>query len=816
MPNTIFPPKSKSTAVPNNSAGKKAKTESEANSNDALQSELFLLQTAKEEIALWQSNEAENRLLEIENQVEVEKSDEKTDGNKPKSSLSSVASERISDPKSVGESATKVLEMLKLPDNPRVELVMQRIDKRVEQLTEQVFKSVQTEKTIVVYGGAIWERSALPPQTRIPNPLPDDSINSSIANNKLTCFVRPLGVADFHRVEQELCRYVPGEISYIENILRGEDKLRTTRNLLRAENTFTYSQETEKEDIRDTQTTDRFEIEKETSNMINEQLAVSANLTVMGTYGAASFTANTGLSSNTAIEESNRNVVKSGKEVTEQVRQRTLTRVKEERVTKILKEYEEINAHTLKGGADENTVGVYRWLDKIYLATLRNYGKRLTFEFNIPEPAAFHLWAMTDNKDNITNSVTITQPIKPTLTSFSDITTANYKGFAAVSGVNVDLPPENIYVSHVFNGTGDWGDSRAETNLNIPAGYESYYIQSYANVRGTVTITAATQWLDRPPATDYARAYITGITGSFPVSIFTSHHSYSIHILLQCVPTATKMDGWRQSVFNAIMNAYQQKLAEYNQALEEAKIIARNDRRSGTNPLMNEQIVRSELKKLCIYSFVHSAFFTDDTSSNYDTESVTDMSFWNIWSGADGFPMYSLGCDKRDKFRRERMRFLEDAFDWDLLVSEFLPYYYAYGKSAHWKQLYQLTDTDPLFLNFLQAGLARVRVPVKVGMEAAALRFWETEGQEIPRGSEVYHFENDYIQHLYADIQAPIKDIMVLDPADGASAQDLNHWTIRVPTTLTILQKASEGIDQNDYLCSCGDRGRTKPTMPWL
>ena len=93
----------------------------------------------------------------------------------------------------------------------------------------------------------------------------------------------------------------------------------------------------------------------------------------------------------------------------------------------------------------------------------------MTFEFNILEPAAFHLWAMTD-VDNSTQTTTLTKPIHPKdvevllgkyktgvqfssgnltenfkpLLSFEDITELNYKYWAAAYGIEAELPPPEI------------------------------------------------------------------------------------------------------------------------------------------------------------------------------------------------------------------------------------------------------------------------------------------------------------------------------------------------------------------------------------
>ena len=53
------------------------------------------------------------------------------------------------------------------------------------------------------------------------------------------------------------------------------------------------------------------------------------------------------------------------------------------------------HARPRQQGAARNLTGVYRWVDKYYEAQIYNYGKRMMFEFIIPEPAAFYGYAQT-------------------------------------------------------------------------------------------------------------------------------------------------------------------------------------------------------------------------------------------------------------------------------------------------------------------------------------------------------------------------------------------------------------------------------------
>ena len=60
-------------------------------------------------------------------------------------------------------------------------------------------------------------------------------------------------------------------------------------------------------------------------------------------------------------------------------------------------------------------------MEKKYEAKVVNYGKRLMFEFLVPEPAAFHLYAMTENAGDA--AAGLVKPIDPrspeTVTAFS-------------------------------------------------------------------------------------------------------------------------------------------------------------------------------------------------------------------------------------------------------------------------------------------------------------------------------------------------------------------------------------------------------------
>ena len=107
------------------------------------------------------------------------------------------------------------------------------------------------------------------------SPISDDDNDGETPGNAPSGYgIRRLGIADYRRVEQTVCCYVPGEVSHIENIMAREFKEKETRRLRRREETNTVSTEKETEQLTDTTTTDRFEMNQEVSSVVSSGSAV--------------------------------------------------------------------------------------------------------------------------------------------------------------------------------------------------------------------------------------------------------------------------------------------------------------------------------------------------------------------------------------------------------------------------------------------------------------------------------------------------------------------------------------------------------------
>lgn len=213
-------------------------------------------------------------------------------------------------------------------------------------------------------------------------------------------------IGDLIVLKQQLRRYELGEIAHVSNALAHETFTRTHRNLERVETRLLTQEESEKEVTLDMQSTARDELKSEIEKSLTEQTDLSANFDVTATYlgPSVSVTASVGGSASyrRASEERTATSVSHAREVvnraSEKMRQRTLTQ--REKVE--TKETEETAGHTIDNTTDQHSVGIYRWLERHFDLHLVNYGRRLIYEFVVPEPAAYwsRLMAIRSKRKN--------------------------------------------------------------------------------------------------------------------------------------------------------------------------------------------------------------------------------------------------------------------------------------------------------------------------------------------------------------------------------------------------------------------------------
>jgi hypothetical protein len=565
--------------------------------------------------------------------------------------------------------------------------------------------------------------------------------------------VAPAGVGDLLVVRQFLKRYEARELAHVENILKGEYKERVHRRARTTEETITVETESRSEEERDQQTTERFELKRESSEVLKQDMSLKVGLAVSGKYGpVVEFKATTDFALNTSKEEATKVATSYSKDVTSRATSKIFERRREERILKTIEVFEETNTHGVdnKGGTG-HVVGQYQWLEKVYEAQVFNYGKRLLFDIMLPEPAAFLLHALGNRPKA---GVDLVKPVPFTLlpTDISEWNYALYMSRYEAAGVT---PPPQPYttVAKAVEGTGSEDNGVTKVlEIPLPEGYQAvgYEWQSRSN-----------RWDDGDVTVVVLPEPINNKVGTIVLTVKTwKVEAFTVALAIHCQRTPRALDEWKLKTHTAILQAYQKQLRDYEEKLAALEVQAAQEIQ-GRNPVENEQLIRSELKKGAISVF---------TAQHYDL-------FGAISVSPQGFPQPNLlEAAAEGKY----IRFFEQAFEWEQMMFFFYPYFW--GRKPNWVNRSLLQDTDPAFAEFIKAGSARIVVSVRPGFERAIAHFLDTgetwDGGDLPA----------ITSPLYVSI---IEEIRERDKAPGDEIAQGEPWDVHLPTTLIKLRDAA-------------------------
>ncbi|MGH1385146.1 hypothetical protein [Kordia sp.] len=603
----------------------------------------------------------------------------------------------------------------------------------------------------------------------------------------VTFGIQRLGIADYRKVEQEVCCYVPGEVSHIENIMAREYKSKDVRRTRRQETTNTSSSETERENLTETTSTDRFEMNQEIAsiNSQNQSVNASAGLHWGNKSGSFGGNASASFATNTSSEDSENQAISHAKELTERALDRVVQKVREERVTKIVEEYSETTSHGFDNRTgDKHVSGVYRWVDKVYENKLLNYGKRLMYEFMIPEPASFHDLAiqMSSEED------VLVKPVDPRTASFQKmkdhkaVTATTYKHWAAIYNAEVSEPPvENMYVGKAFSYKAtEIMDDRYERygeneEVTIPEGYYTTYAKAYWEDSSDGYTPNATKIIvgSEKIATKGVLFSIPKHVESIPVSFSSLGHlsgNSTVSIKVQILPE-TK-ERWQIETFNTIIEAYEERMTEYNEKLAAQKEM--KNQKVDINPGFFREIEKTVLRKNCITYLLGHENLGKDLVNN--RQSVTEITAQYSNASLDDYAA--------------KVKFFEQAFEWDIMSYYFYPFYWA--NKEKWGELYQIQNNDPLFKAFLQSGMARVIITVRPGFEEMVN--WYIATGQIWNGGQVPTLDDEEFVSIIDELRNPESEVE-------------ETWETRVPTSLTVIQAGSIGLNVEGLPCNdeCND-----------
>jgi hypothetical protein len=592
--------------------------------------------------------------------------------------------------------------------------------------------------------------------------------------------VAPAGVATLLLAKQHLKGYEAVDIAHIENVLRGEVKLREHRRTRVTEEIVYREAEITTTEERDLESTDRFEMTRETTKTLEEDSELKAGLSITARYGPIiEVSANVEGSLARSREETTKVAENYAREVTARSASKITERILERESLKVTNEVEEKNRHELSNAAGPvHEVGIYQWVEKIYQAQLYDYGSRTMFEFMAPEPAAFVIAALKRNYEEATG---LRKPEPFVLTPY-DVDEWNYHNWVLeYEATTVDPPPPPFYTvtaTPITAGGGEPGiDYSFAQSIPVEDGYEA----AWATV-GIVTNMwipealgiDASAWnpnvevilgnahhrfsLLKPNMEPVWYSTMTNDVGSIPLAVNTFQVAdLALAVRVVCRRTCHALDKWRAETHAALVQAYQTKLAEYEEKLQ-ALAAEAGVQIAGTHPEANLRTIGGELKKACISLL---------TQQHFDL-------FGAVAAGEGGLPQLDLAeAEAEGRY----VRFFEHAFEWENMTFVFYPYFW--GRKQEWVERLSYDDADPLFAQFLKAGFCRVTVPVREGFDGAVDHFM--------------HFGEPWyggpLPVVTSDLYLPIAEELAEQTGrPGAETPFGEPWEVRLPTSLVRLR----------------------------
>ena len=625
-------------------------------------------------------------------------------------------------------------------------------------------------------------------------PIDDDTTGETpVSGNHFG--LKRLGIAEYMKVVQTVHAYVPGEVSNIENVMASELRHKSINELTRTEETVTTSKSQEVEKISDTNKVNRAEMQTEVVKELEKQKSFQAHANYSKDTKIWKIDLGTSFATNNSQFNSNRQAVTKSQEITERAMERVQSKITEERIMKIIQEVSLTNVHEFDnrgvatGTPPQHITGVYRWVDKKMKNQIFNYGKRTMFEFMIPEPAKLHKLAYK-------NADTLVAPVDPrkapaphTMANVNSVTNVLLEYWAGIFGINLTTLLTNTkQIIHNASGRPDTDGGFTESStLQIPENYvakNGTFIGSSSRNRGGGTqgsrySTLLCSNLKGALRGDSYRANVSfnfseaGLNVSDSVEFQVSGHNvdnYNVRAILNCELSIEYINSWKLENFNLIIDAYTKALDAYKveKANIEAERKANEDNQKEAQSNFYRIIEGDVIKHNCIAYLLQNninsmgvAFTTGDIMSDFKV---------NL-------------SDNLDKYTATA-KFLEQAFEWSIMDYTFYPYYWADRKA--WQEMYLTENIDILFRGFLQAGMARVIVTVKPGFEEA-VQYFLTTGK-VWLGGETPIIGDP----LYVSITQEMRE-----PTGIAQG---NYWITRIPTTLTILQAKSTGLEVDEPL----------------
>ncbi|CAD0009824.1 hypothetical protein [Flavobacterium chungangense] len=619
-------------------------------------------------------------------------------------------------------------------------------------------------------------------------------INQQTGNNIMIyndgCHTKiPFQIADLRVVEIETIGYLPKEIAHVNNVQGNEKHTKTTRRLKRIETFDSFISENEITKETDTQSTEKFSIEREAAQVKEEESSINVNASVSASYGVAKASLDAGFQNTQSEQTANATSQTYAKEVVQKVIDRVSNKIRSERSLKTIEEFEENVEHIIDNtNSSEPKSYVYRWLSKIVKGTLKNYGKRLIFQIDIAHPSHYYLYRTMNSPVEKAN-----YPLDPRIAKIRDneitekdgiklfdyLNRNNYQEFADIYQVTLPFPKDKeLLIGKSFCGK----DGLIEKDImDIEKGYCAIEVKAVDlrddwNADSQVGYFIGVEGQFNGPGEHHmwggARAFgLNRSTKNIAISVFFKGPHYSIlNLEIKLELTDEGELAWKQECYKLLIEGYN--------TLKEAADIKMNSwsiNDIDMNPTKKRELIASELKRDALKKILDCNIAGLNFTVN-DEYIIGEE--------------YNQSCCV-DAINAEKVRFIENCFDFKNMTYELFPYFY--GNKNNWDAQLKLNDEDPHFEAFLKASYASIQIPVHrdTMKERAAINFILNNSianyAAIPANAQnlIAELENEpaspFDYEINANPSIPPKPITTVDIG-----------MFEVPTDLVILECGTE------------------------
>lgn len=537
-----------------------------------------------------------------------------------------------------------------------------------------------------------------------------------VEQNPCCAEIKPY-IAELFVVKDEVCKYEAGEISYIKNIIKGENQERVHRDLSKEISYSETKEEVKKFEEKFLKVTDKSNVKKTISDIIKDETKVHAG----AYYGKGTKEKPKGLFAEGTFDfkrnrdRTNKIIQDKTKDIIDQLTSRleenitTTNRLTSER------EVEITNTSTLEA-KNADVSRAFHNVKEIRRAQVYSYGMRTMLDFYIPEPSELLKRLVEKQFDR-------RKPKKPCV-NIEEIgtTEADWLEYIQCYGfVDLEKPPTSKKSEYRYITV---NRKSQESKFLVQPGYTATKIEYYgghANRRGAnlnawiqVTFGSTTikrEWKDENTTSPKNINYTGEVRVLMNEDNCNDNASLTVRITL--TPDPVDYIPWQLDVHRLLMEKYQNELSEYEKALAEFE--KQKENYFNKNPFILNEMMQMQLKHAAI-SYITCQFFDENDALK---GKVKDC----------GFPQMDLPETKREG---EFVRFFEQAFEWQFMNYMLYPYFWA--RKCSWGDKLQEETSNYLFTRFLQSGFARVTISVRPEFEDMVNYYLQT--RQIWNGGE--------------------------------------------------------------------------------